>query len=109
MELQRDTTSEEAFDAVINKSVGEASLAVYGANSYLDLDNANGDDTVDYLSQLAVRFGDNYDYQNIERSSMILVANPDSILPKWHIANPYHNGILLESKLYNEVIKFIND
>lgn len=77
-----------------------------GQNSYLDLGNTDGDDTVDYQSQFAIRFKWNKtnSYQKLVRTIMVVDSTN-----QYGLRNPFHNGILKLNLLYKQVRELIND
>lgn len=100
--FERSIKDKQSLKNAINNKLNELSIACYGQGSRLDLGDSDGDNTVDYMSQLAVRFGSNYDYQKLEKTTMIISTG---YLP----TSPYHNAIHYERLMHIAVKEFIDD
>jgi len=88
-ELSLDTRSKEAFKNSINSSLRRYSKD----SSYLQLGEASGDFTVDYMSQLAIRFdGENTDCQKLEGAYMVVNTKT--------IADVFHNYINTTAEMH---------
>ncbi|MEE1060979.1 MAG: VWA domain-containing protein [Ruminococcus sp.] len=104
-EFNRSVRGKDGYKSSINDALKDYSLKKYNASSELDLGDSNGDDTVDYMSQFAVRFdGKEIDYQVLERTALVVNAKSGA----W-LANPFHNIIQGESTMHEYVGAFVND
>lgn len=104
--VERDETSLKAFKESINKCVSEMSMSRYNKASRLLLKDGDGDTVVDYLSQLAIRFDSegNFDEsQRLEKAKMIITTG--YMLP----LNMLHTEIADNPLLYAAVKEFIED
>ncbi|MDO4765811.1 MAG: VWA domain-containing protein [Eubacteriales bacterium] len=105
-EFTRNIADRKSYDQAINQALSIYSFNQTGQNSYLDLGNSDGDDTVDYQSQFAIRFKRNKtdSYQRLVRTIMVVDSTN-----QYSLWNPFHNGILKLNLLYKQVRELIND
>lgn len=105
VEFDRDESSKANYKASINNALSAYSMNLYGETSSLDLGDADGDDTVDHMSQFAIRFNKNStDYQVLTKSVIIINAKSAP-----NVIDPFHNKIHKESIMHEYVGKYVND
>jgi len=104
-DFARSVKSKDAYKNSINDSLDKYSKSVTGETSKLDLGDADGDNTVDYMSQFAVRFRKNdIDYQVLKKTAMIVNSKDNA-----DVFNPFHNSIHGEKCMHEFVSDYIND
>ena len=104
-EFTRAVSSKDSYKSSINDALSAYSVDKCGEDSKLDLGNTDGDNTVDHMSQFAVRFdGDKTDYVILKRTALVVNAKDNC----W-MANAFHNVIHQEADMFAWVKEFIND
>ena len=104
-EFNRSVSSKDAYKTSINSALDTYSRNLFNETSKLDLGDADGDNTVDHMSQFAIRFsGKKVDYQKLERTVLVVHAQDGC-----GINDPFHNKIHTESIMHKTVGDFIND
>lgn len=104
-EFDRNVSSKDAYKAHINAWLSVYTYENCGVFSELDLGDADGDNTVDHMSQFAVRFKEKrIDYQELKRTVMVVNSKKGA-----GVASPFHNSIHKETCMHETVGGFIND
>lgn len=100
VEFDIDLQSKWAFQDRINEAVNQWSLSQYAEPSHLSFHDNDGDNIVDYMSQLAVQFtalGKLTDHQILQKATLIISSG-------YNVVNHYHSAIATEPQM-NEAVK----
>ncbi len=101
--LDINTENKSAFQECINKKINLLSLEYYEEPSEFLLKDSDGDNVVNYMSQLAVKFdaeGNTVSHQKIENATLVVASGYD-------LLKRFHSHIATSSLMHDAVEKYI--
>lgn len=106
VEFVINTRNKREFQSRINREISKHSLMKTGTDHELELEDTGGDNIVNYMSQLAVKFdtqsGKLIESQQIEKATLIITAG-------YSLIGHYHSGIAFEPLMHEAVGGYIKD